>query len=200
VLFVEAWRDEHAGLLPEPVLAARSRAESETNWRRTLRRSEDTGHDTTVLVAGDGPLEGLRPPAARFADPRATGMSIALSTLADLAQPPAAEGAVEQRQRRRHRVLLAGKLAFGRFCADCTIRDLTASGAQVHAPAVLGLPDIVFLLILKEGIVVRAERIWARAQKFGLAFLDAQAIETADYPAAPVLQAAWRASVLFQAG
>src|SRR5215831_21119142 len=53
-LFVEAWRDEHAGLLPEAVLAARSVAESETNWRRTLRRAEDV-----ILVAGEAPLAGL---------------------------------------------------------------------------------------------------------------------------------------------
>jgi hypothetical protein len=122
-------------------------------------------------------------------------MAIALSTLADLAQLPAIEGAAEQRQRRRHRVLLAGKLAFGRFCADCTIRDLTAAGALVHAPAVLGLPDVVFLLILKEGVVIRAERIWARAQRFGLAFVDAQDVATSDYPPAAALRAAWKASI-----
>lgn len=57
-LFVEAWRDEHAGLLPEAVLAARSLAVSEANWRRTLAK-EPGREDSTVLVAGQGPLEGL---------------------------------------------------------------------------------------------------------------------------------------------
>ncbi|HXQ10844.1 MAG TPA: GNAT family N-acetyltransferase [Caulobacteraceae bacterium] len=55
--FVEAWRDEHAGHLPETTLAARSRAESEANWRKTLGREE--GRDAAVLVAGAGPLDGL---------------------------------------------------------------------------------------------------------------------------------------------
>jgi ribosomal protein S18 acetylase RimI-like enzyme len=58
-LFVEAWRDEHAGLLPETVLATRSLAESERNWRRTLRRARRAGHDPAVLIAGIGPLGGL---------------------------------------------------------------------------------------------------------------------------------------------
>ena len=56
-LFVGAWRDEHAGHLPEATLAARSRAESEANWRKTLGREE--GRDATVLVTGAAPLDGL---------------------------------------------------------------------------------------------------------------------------------------------
>jgi len=35
-VFVEAWRREHAGLLPQAVLDARSAAESAANWSRTL--------------------------------------------------------------------------------------------------------------------------------------------------------------------
>jgi ribosomal protein S18 acetylase RimI-like enzyme len=62
-LFVEAWRDEHAGLLPEAVLAARSRDVSEANWRRSLR-----GGDTTVLVVGDGLLDGLIVSVVRAAE------------------------------------------------------------------------------------------------------------------------------------
>jgi GNAT superfamily N-acetyltransferase len=58
-LFVEAWRDEHAGLLPEATLAARSAAESEANWRRNFRRAGEAAHDSNILVAGAGPLAGL---------------------------------------------------------------------------------------------------------------------------------------------
>jgi ribosomal protein S18 acetylase RimI-like enzyme len=57
-LFIEAWRDEHAAILPDAILAARSHAESEANWRRTLLRAKEAG-DETVLVCGAGPLEGL---------------------------------------------------------------------------------------------------------------------------------------------
>ncbi len=35
-VFVQAWRREHAGLLPQEVLDARSAAESAANWSRTL--------------------------------------------------------------------------------------------------------------------------------------------------------------------
>ena len=58
-LFIEAWRDEHDGLLPEAVLAARSAAVSETNWRRTLTRVGPASDRSTVLIVGERPLEGL---------------------------------------------------------------------------------------------------------------------------------------------
>ncbi len=35
-VFVQAWRREHAGLLPQEVLSARSAAQSAANWSRTL--------------------------------------------------------------------------------------------------------------------------------------------------------------------
>jgi ribosomal protein S18 acetylase RimI-like enzyme len=53
-LFIDTWRDEYAGHLPEAV-GERSFSESEANWRRTLERSDDT----IVLVAGERRLEGL---------------------------------------------------------------------------------------------------------------------------------------------
>ena len=42
-VFVQAWRQEHAGLLPQEVLGARSAAQSAANWSRSL----------TAIAAGE---------------------------------------------------------------------------------------------------------------------------------------------------
>jgi len=106
-------------------------------------------------------------------------------------QLPLSEDITEKRRHRRLRVILAGKLAFGAILADCTIRDLSPTGALVLAPTVPGLPDLLFLLILREGIVVRARRIWSRAPVFGLRFLEARDVATGCYPQVAFLKGVW---------
>jgi GNAT superfamily N-acetyltransferase len=70
-VFVEAWRREHAGLLPEAVLAARSEALSAANWSRTLNgiaAGERPNQFVLVALRGRalaGPLVGARQAAER---------------------------------------------------------------------------------------------------------------------------------------
>ncbi|HVM98686.1 MAG TPA: PilZ domain-containing protein [Caulobacteraceae bacterium] len=99
---------------------------------------------------------------------------------------------VEQRASPRRKVLLAAKVAVGVATADCTIRDISESGAQVHAPSVLRLPDEVHLLIMCEGLVIRARRAWARFPLCGLKFISAEQIETSQHPQAAPLREAWK--------
>jgi ribosomal protein S18 acetylase RimI-like enzyme len=57
-IFVEAWRREHAGLLPQEVLSARSAAQSAANWSRSLAEiANGERKDQFVLLA----LRGSRP-------------------------------------------------------------------------------------------------------------------------------------------
>jgi hypothetical protein len=107
---------------------------------------------------------------------------------------------IEKRTRRRRRVLLAGKLAFGMVASDCTIRDLTEVGAKVLAPTVAGVPDEVFLLIMREGLVVRARRVWSKPPLFGLKFLEAEDVETSAKPQAAPLRRIWSEWVSQQRG
>lgn len=104
---------------------------------------------------------------------------------------PAEESYVDRRVKRRKRVQLAAKIAFGASSADCTIRDLTDAGVRIHAPTVLGLPEQVFLLITSEGLVVRTRRIWADFPAFGLRFLEAEPIEQSTRPETAPLRLAW---------
>ena len=57
-IFVEAWRREHAGLLSQDVLSARSAAQSAANWSRSLTAiASGERQDQFVLLA----LRGSRP-------------------------------------------------------------------------------------------------------------------------------------------
>ena len=107
------------------------------------------------------------------------------------AAEPEAESFVERRGKRRKRVQLPAKIAFGATAADCMIRDLTDGGARIHAPTVLGLPDQVFLLITSEGLVVRTRRVWADFPAFGLRFLEVEPIEKSTRPETAPLRLAW---------
>lgn len=105
---------------------------------------------------------------------------------------PEGESYLERRGKRRKRVQLPAKIAFGATAADCLIRDLSDAGARIHAPTVLGLPDHVFLLITSEGLVVRARRVWADFPSFGLKFLEVEAIEKSTRPETAPLRLAWQ--------
>jgi hypothetical protein len=104
-----------------------------------------------------------------------------------------AVAAAERRAKGRKRVNLAAKLALGTTVADCTVRDLSDAGGRIEAPFVRSLPDEVFLLILDEGVVVRARCTWARLPSFGLKFIDAESIEESTRPETAVLRLAWKA-------
>jgi hypothetical protein len=76
--------------------------------------------------------------------------------------------------------------------AVCSILDLTERGARIHAPSVIDLPDEVLLLIMREGLLVKAKRIWAHPPTFGLKFIQPQDIETSQEPQSEALRAVWR--------
>jgi hypothetical protein len=99
---------------------------------------------------------------------------------------------VEHRARRRQRVFLAGKIAHGMAVHDCAIRDLSERGARVSVPLAIGLPPEVNLLILREGLLIRARQIWSHDTVYGLEFLEAEDIQTCRRPAAERLRLAWR--------
>jgi hypothetical protein len=111
--------------------------------------------------------------------------------LEGLANEFARPSVAEKRGAPRRRVLLSAKLSFNMTVADCTIRDLSENGARIHAPGVLGLPDEVYLLILREGLVVHAQRVWAKFPLFGLRFLSTEEIDRCTHPQTAPLKKAW---------
>lgn len=73
----------------------------------------------------------------------------------------------------RQRVLKDGKLVFHNRAAiiDCTIRDLTSSGARVRIRETPELPLELELLIPSQMLIFPATRLWQRGADVGLRFI-----------------------------
>ena len=88
--------------------------------------------------------------------------------------PPSGEGpaAPSRRAASRQRVLLGGKLVYGAgdFSTDCTIRDLTETGARVLMKSDIPVPDEVWLIHLRTGVAYRAVAAWRKPKELGLRF------------------------------
>ena len=103
----------------------------------------------------------------------------------------ASEAPAEQRASPRRNVSLAAKVAIGAATADCTIKDISATGAKLHAPSILRPPEEVRLVILSEGILIHARRIWARFPLCGLKFISVEEIQRSKHADARLLRDAW---------
>ena len=86
---------------------------------------------------------------------------------------------------------MAAKVVAGAVVADCTIKDISASGAKLHAPSILRPPEEVRLLVLSEGILIHAQRIWARFPLCGLKFVSVEEIQRSTRPDSALLREAW---------
>jgi hypothetical protein len=77
----------------------------------------------------------------------------------------------DQRDATRQRVLKPAKIAFGRACIiDCTLRNISDSGACLQVASPLGIPDS-FNLLLDAGKTTRACRIlWRKERQIGVEF------------------------------
>lgn len=76
------------------------------------------------------------------------------------------------RRSKRTRTLLAGKLCYGNgLSADCTISDLSDSGARVRSDSAATIPPEVFLVHLRDQKAFEATVAWRRANgNLGLKF------------------------------
>ncbi|MGM4887836.1 PilZ domain-containing protein [Tardiphaga sp. 20_F10_N6_6] len=77
---------------------------------------------------------------------------------------------IEKRTAPRHRVLKRGTLAFGGGGIDCTVRNLSASGARVDIASPLGLPSNFMLVIEADHFIRRCRPVWNNDRQLGVAF------------------------------
>ncbi len=77
----------------------------------------------------------------------------------------------EQRDMARRRVLKPAKIAFGRAgIIDCTLRNISDSGACLQVASPIGIPD-TFNLLLDAGKTTRACRVlWRKDRQIGVEF------------------------------
>jgi hypothetical protein len=78
----------------------------------------------------------------------------------------------ERRKAARRRVLKEGKIVFadGLRVFDCTIRDLSTSGARLLIANTVGLPDTFTLYEKSSGLLYPVSVAWRQANSVGVHF------------------------------
>ena len=77
----------------------------------------------------------------------------------------------ENRQTQRRSTLKGGRIVFnaGRSTINCTVRNLSASGAKLQVASVVGIPD-TFDLVLDAGARQACRVAWRSLKELGVAF------------------------------
>lgn len=77
----------------------------------------------------------------------------------------------EKRATLRYRVLKRGTIAFaGGGGIDCTVRNLSASGARIDLPDQAELPATFMLIIEADQFIRRCRSVWSDNRRLGVAF------------------------------
>ena len=102
------------------------------------------------------------------------------------------EGRELRRVARKH-VLLSGKIAYAEGAAslNCTIRDISATGARITISRGQGLPQSVYLIDLRSRVAHDAHVVWQRSPLFGLAFVATYPLSQPLEPGLEFLRRLW---------
>jgi hypothetical protein len=78
----------------------------------------------------------------------------------------------DKRNSQRQRTLKGGKIVFagGSFSVDCTIRNLSPSGARLQVPTTVTIPDNFNLVDTQAGTRRKATVVWRKADLIGVRF------------------------------
>lgn len=77
----------------------------------------------------------------------------------------------EQRAVPRHRVLKRGTLAFSSGGGlDCTVRNLSPTGARIDIASPVGVPEAFTLVIESDHFMRHCHAVWSSEQRIGVAF------------------------------
>lgn len=80
----------------------------------------------------------------------------------------------ERRKAPRLRSYLGGRITFSQQCSamDCLVRNISQDGAKLAFSATVTLPHQFNLSIERNGVQVRVQTVWRRADEIGVSFLD----------------------------
>ena len=76
----------------------------------------------------------------------------------------------EHRTVPRRRLLKTGKISFGGGTIDCTVRNLSETGAALEVSSPVGIPDHFTLVIEPNHIHVPSRIIWRKDTRIGVHF------------------------------
>jgi hypothetical protein len=77
---------------------------------------------------------------------------------------------IEKRSAPRHRVLKGATIAFGGNGVECTVRNLSSSGAALDVATPVGLPPSFTLVIETDQFIRRCRPVWRSDRRIGVAF------------------------------
>jgi len=70
----------------------------------------------------------------------------------------------------RHRVLKAGTIEFGGGAIDCTVRNLSKTGAALEVVIPLSIPDRFTLFVPSEQLKRPCHIAWRKGKRIGIRF------------------------------
>ncbi|KYH01998.1 PilZ domain-containing protein [Bradyrhizobium sp. DOA1] len=76
----------------------------------------------------------------------------------------------ERREKARHRVLKAGTIEFGGGAIDCTVRNLSDTGAALDVTSPVGIPDRFTLFVQADGAHRACTVVWRKEKRIGVKF------------------------------
>jgi hypothetical protein len=76
----------------------------------------------------------------------------------------------EHRTVPRRRLLKSGKISFGGGAIDCTVSNLSETGAALEVNSPVGIPDLFTLVIEPDHIHVPCRVVWRKEKRIGVHF------------------------------
>ena len=76
----------------------------------------------------------------------------------------------EKRIARRNRVLKAGTVEFGGGAIDCTVRNVSETGAAIEVVSPLYIPDRFTLVVQTEKLKRHCRVVWRKEKRIGVTF------------------------------
>ena len=70
----------------------------------------------------------------------------------------------------RRRILKAGSIVFGGGAIDCTVRNISASGAALEVVSPLFIPDRFKLVVPTDNLNQSCHIVWRAERRIGVAF------------------------------
>jgi hypothetical protein len=76
----------------------------------------------------------------------------------------------ERRTTQRHRMLKAGKISFGGGAIDCTVRNLSGTGAALDVTSPVGIPEHFTLVVEADDRQLPCRVVWRKEKRIGVQF------------------------------
>ena len=77
---------------------------------------------------------------------------------------------IEKRSAPRYKVLKGATIAFGGNGVECTVRNLSSTGAALDVAGPAGLPPSFMLVIEADQFIRRCRPVWRSDKRIGVAF------------------------------